>query len=84
MAFGLVGIVSIYSHLFLVVIKDKEQVGTLPLKNQNVPIYRISEVDLIPFDNKIKSIDELNEKMMSYAYGMKKTLEMNDFYFCQH
>ena len=49
-----------------------------------MPIYRISKVDLLPFDNKIKSINELDEKMATYANGIKKTLETNDFYFCQH
>ena len=48
---GIIGIINFGSLYFLVVIKDRKAVAKMPTGDQ---VYRVSEVEFIPFDFKNK------------------------------
>lgn len=70
--YGIIGIINIGIHIFVIIILDRRLVAKMP-SGENV--YRITAVDFIPFDKKILSYKQMSPEIGKYVDGIKKVLE---------
>jgi hypothetical protein len=79
--FGIIGILNIRSHIFIVIITERETTATLPTGDV---IFLIKGVEFIPFDKNIKSYTVLPKEIVDFVEGIKKTLVGQGFFFSYH
>jgi len=78
---GIIGIFNISTYIFIVVITESQQVGTL---NGSDNIYLVKNVEFIPFSKQITNYRELPKPIVDYVEGIKKLLVDQGFYFSYH
>jgi uncharacterized membrane protein YccF (DUF307 family) len=63
----ILGVLKLHCELFLVVVVDCNEVSTYPCCSK---VYRISKVDLVPFD-----VTNMSDLIKKYTVGVKKLLQ---------
>jgi len=66
--YGVLGIMNIASHLFLIIITERELVAQMPSGDY---VYLISVVEMIPFDKHVNDINKLPLDVQKFAVGVK-------------
>ena len=86
---GLLGIVNILGSQYLLVITDREEIGTLPVIKSKTDIikstiFALDEVDLIPFDtisdgvlDRVRVIKDRLKKYLEYGLFFSYTCDMS-------
>mmetsp|Transcript_12774 Transcript_12774/g.21586 ORF Transcript_12774/g.21586 Transcript_12774/m.21586 type:complete len:331 (-) Transcript_12774:1912-2904(-) len=77
--YGIVGIMNIKMHIFLIVITERKHAAKMVQKKDNV--YLITGVEFIPFDRDLADYRELPAEIVRYVEGIKQLLEQQGFYY---
>ena len=69
--YGIIGIINIGIHIFVIIIIERRLIAKMPSGDN---IYRITGVEFIPFDKKIVSYTHMATEIVKYVDGIKKVL----------
>lgn len=69
--YGIIGIINIGIHIFVILIIERRLVAKMPSGDF---VYRITGVEFIPFDKKILSYTHMSVEIVKYVDGIKKVL----------
>ena len=78
---GIVGIINIESHIFIVIISEKKLVAKMPSSDF---VYLVTGVEFIPFDKNIPDYTKMPIEIVKYVEGIKKVLQEQGFYYSNH
>ena len=70
--YGLIGIMNIESHIFVILISERQLVAKMPSGDF---VYLIQRVEFIPFDKNIIDYKNMPVEIVKYVDGIKKVLE---------
>lgn len=70
--YGVIGILSVGQHLFILIITERTLAAKMPSGDF---IYEIKGVDFIPFDKNINEYQNMPVDILKYVEGIKKVLE---------
>ena len=79
--YGLIGIMNIESHIFIILITERQLVAKMPSGDF---VYLIQKVEFIPFDKNIVDYKSMPAEIVKYVDGIKKVLEQQGFYYSYH
>ena len=79
--YGVIGIMNIESHIFVLIITERQLVAKMPSGDF---VYLIQKVEFIPFDKNIVEYKNMPLEIVKYVDGIKKVLEEQGFYYSYH
>ena len=79
--YGIIGIMNIESHIFIIIITERNVVAKMPSGDA---VYLITGVEFIPFDKNITEYTNMPLELVKFVDGIKNVLQNQGFYYSYH